>query len=62
MQSNDKVPTGKENTSYTGKPSYSLLYLIRAYNRGEMTLDEWLALSKEWAERIIQQHAKPEPS
>jgi hypothetical protein len=42
--------------------TYSLLYITRAYNRGEITIDEWLALSKEWAERIIQQHTKPEPS
>jgi hypothetical protein len=41
------------------KATYSLLYITRAYNRGEITLDEWLALSKEWAESIIQQHPKP---
>jgi hypothetical protein len=33
--------------------TYSLLYITRAYNRGEITLDEWLALSREWAERMI---------
>ena len=37
--------------------SYGLLYLTRAYNRGELSLDEWLALSREWAERIIRQAA-----
>jgi len=38
--------------------SYGLLYITRAYNRKEITFEEWLKLSKEWAERILCQHAK----
>jgi hypothetical protein len=29
-----------------------LLFTIRAYNRGEITLEEWLRLSRVWAEAI----------
>ena len=36
-------------------PSYGLLYFTRAYNRQELSLDEWLGLSRDWAERIIRQ-------
>jgi hypothetical protein len=36
-------------------PTYDLLYLIRAYNRGENGFDEWLRLSKDWAEHTIRQ-------
>jgi hypothetical protein len=45
--------------------SYGLLYLTRAYNRGEISFDEWLALSREWAERMIEQrrvNVKPQGS
>jgi hypothetical protein len=37
-------------------PSYGLLYIIRAYNQKEISFDEWLNLSREWAEEIIEQH------
>ena len=39
-------------------PSYGLLYIIRAYNQKEISFDEWLRLSREWAEKIIEQHEK----
>ena len=35
-----------------------LLYITRAYNRREITFDQWLRLTKEWAERMIQQYGK----
>lgn len=35
--------------------SYELLYLIQAYNQKEITFEEWLKLSREWAERMLQQ-------
>lgn len=38
--------------------SYELLYLIQAYNRREITLEEWLRLTREWAERILRQEQK----
>lgn len=44
-------------------PSYDLLDLIRAYNEKEISFREWLELSKEWAENIIQsKKEKPLPS
>jgi hypothetical protein len=41
-------------------PTYGLLHITRAYNRAEISFDEWLRLSKEWAERIIRQAADRE--
>ena len=35
--------------------SYGLLHITRAYNRQEISFDEWLRLSRDWAERIIRQ-------
>ena len=34
-----------------------LLYITQAYNRREISFDEWLRLTKEWAERVIR-HSK----
>ncbi|HVB25220.1 MAG TPA: hypothetical protein VNG51_25005 [Ktedonobacteraceae bacterium] len=42
----------------TPAASYGLLYITRAYNRKEITFDQWLRLTKEWAERMIQQYGK----
>lgn len=35
-----------------------VLYLTRAYNRGEISFDEWLERVKAWAERVIQEHKR----
>lgn len=32
-----------------------LLYITQAYNRREISFEEWLRLSREWAERVIRQ-------
>ena len=32
-----------------------LLFLIGAYNRGEITFEEWLKQTKAWAEKTIEQ-------
>ncbi len=45
-----------ENT--TPVAPYSLLYITMAYNRKEITFEQWLRLTKEWAERMIQQYGK----
>jgi hypothetical protein len=37
--------------------SYDLLYITRAYNRKEISFDEWLRLSREWAERVIRAYS-----
>ena len=39
---------------------YTLLFINRAYSRREISFDEWLKLTKEWAERMIEQHSKTE--
>lgn len=52
-------PSKKESEKDT-VTSYDLLYITRAYNRKEISFDEWLRLSKEWAERIIRQASKCE--
>lgn len=38
--------------------SYGLILITRAYNRREITFDEWLRQSREWAERVIGQYGK----
>jgi hypothetical protein len=38
--------------------SYDLLYITRAYNRKEISFEEWLKRSREWAEGIIKQYGK----
>jgi hypothetical protein len=42
-------------------PSYGLLYITRAYNRKEITFEEWLRQSRVWAEAMIGQHGKEKP-
>jgi hypothetical protein len=37
-------------------PSYGLLYITRAYNRREITLEEWMRLSRAWAEAMERQY------
>lgn len=37
---------------------YSLLYITKAYNRKEITFEQWLSQSREWAERMIHQSGK----
>lgn len=38
--------------------TYSLLYITRAYNRKEITFEQWLKLTKDWAERVIKQYGE----
>jgi hypothetical protein len=58
MEQSDQA-TEIMNTSYV--PSYGLLYITRAYNQGEITLEQWLELAISWAEAMLQQHAQREP-
>ncbi len=37
-------------------PTYGLLVINHAYNEGKVTFKEWLALSREWALKIIKQY------
>ncbi len=38
-----------------------LLFIIRAYNREEISLDEWLRLSRAWAEAMLRQRSPTSP-
>lgn len=37
-----------------------ILYLTKAHNRGEITFDQWLKLSREWAEAVIMERGTDE--
>lgn len=39
-------------------PTYGLLVINHAYNEGKITFREWLALSREWALQIKEQHKR----
>ena len=47
-----------QTTREPSVPTYGLLYITQAYNRKEITFNEWLRLSREWAERILRQEKK----
>lgn len=36
-----------------------LFYITRAYNQGEITLEEWIRQSRAWAEAVIARQRKP---
>jgi hypothetical protein len=40
--------------------SYGLLYITRAYNNREISFEEWMKQSREWAESIIRQYGNDE--
>jgi len=45
----------------TTRPTVSrldLLFLTRAYNRHEISLEEWMRLTKDWAEAMERQHGE----
>ena len=52
---NEDQPTDEHRV-----PSYGLLHITRAYNRKEITFDEWLRQSREWAEQMIRQSRRAE--
>jgi len=37
---------------------YDILFITRAYNRKEISFEEWLRLTKAWAEGIIRERGK----
>ena len=41
-------------------PSWGLLAINAAYNRGEFTFEQWMKLSREWAEAMIRQFGTDE--
>jgi len=48
----------RQTTNEQPVASYGLLYITRAHNRKEITFDDWLRLSKAWAEQVIRQYGK----
>lgn len=38
--------------------TYTLLFINRAYSRREISFDDWLRLTREWAERIIAEYGE----
>ena len=52
-------PSKKESEKDT-VPTYGLLVIDHAYNEGKITFQEWLELSREWAEAAICQYEKDE--
>lgn len=43
----------QEKPSDKPPSSHELLLLIQAHNRKEITTEQWLKLSREWAERML---------
>jgi hypothetical protein len=43
-------------------PSYGPLFITRASNQGEITLEEWLERATAWAEVMLPHHTQREPS
>jgi hypothetical protein len=37
-------------------PTYGLLAINHAYNEGKITFKEWLELSRQWAQQILEQY------
>lgn len=63
MGTRNQRPKESEEVNDTKSESvapYDLLYITRAYNRREITFEEWLRLAKEWAEQMIRQYGKAE--
>ncbi len=51
-EKNEPTPPGR----------YDLFFLTRAHNRGEIDLDEWMRLTREWAEAVIaRSKSQPQP-
>ena len=49
-----------DNQSEPGR--YDLFVLTRAYNRGEISLEEWMRRTKAWAEAVLKRgEPQPEP-
>ncbi len=63
MEANDQKSTevGRAlHEQLTPVAPYNLLYITRAYNCGEISFEEWLRLTREWAEQVIRQFGKTE--
>jgi len=60
MKQTEILQKNEEEQLHDRVASYGLLYITRAYNRKEITFDEWLRQSREWAEQMIRQNGKTE--
>jgi hypothetical protein len=51
----------EQNTFNQSPPTLQeLLWLTRAYNRKEISYEEWLRLTKVWAETVVRQYGLPD--
>lgn len=50
--------SSQEQARYSPVATNGLLYITRAYNMGEITIDEWIKQSREWADRIISEYGQ----
>lgn len=57
----DEEPTESPTSDHTEHPPVvlDLLLITRAYNRREISLDDWLRQSREWAQAVIKQSQLP---
>ncbi len=58
METTENLEGDEQAANNPPVASYGLLYITRAYNRKEISFEEWLRQSREWAERIIRQLRK----
>ena len=57
---NDKMTAPTDDKAPVGKRD--LIYLFRAYNRGEINLEEWMQRTGEWMEAILaRRERQPQP-
>jgi len=51
-----QVEAARVEPAESSAASYGLLYITRAYNNREISFEEWMKQSREWAESIIRQY------
>ena len=53
----NEQPSKPDQDQKNTVPSWGLLAITAAYNRGEFSFEQWMKLSREWAEAMIYQAA-----
>jgi hypothetical protein len=55
-QTTEHTTTGTDSQQPVS--ALELLLITRAYNRNEISFEEWLKRTKEWAEQVIKQYGE----